>query len=170
MTIPSYCHREFTKRSSTPLPRDCFTTFAMTIMLKSTFAPVIASLRSDLISHTLRLLHCVRNDNTFLLSSRACEAISSLTPLRLLHYVRNDNNAETRPWPCHRELAKRSQVLRSIDCFTAFAMTIPSYCHREFTKRSHLSHPRDCFTAFAMTIMLKSAFTPPGIDCNLRKT
>jgi hypothetical protein len=131
----------------------------MTIMLKSTFAPVIASLRSDLISHTLRLLHCVRNDNTFLLSSRACEAISSLTPLRLLHcvrndntfllssrvyeaifnptpprllhYVRNDNNAEIHLYPCHREFTKRSQVLRSRDCFTAFAMTIPSYYYRE---------------------------------------
>ncbi|SMX55243.1 protein of unknown function [Brevefilum fermentans] len=49
------------------------------------------------------MLHCVRNDNTFLLSSRACEAISSFTPLRLLHYVRNDNNAEIHLYPCHRE-------------------------------------------------------------------
>ena len=79
----------------------------------------------------LRLLHFVRNDNTFLLSSRACEAISSFTPLRLLHYVRNDNNAEIHLYPCHREFTKRSQVLRSRDCFTAFAMTIPSYYYRE---------------------------------------
>ena len=124
----------------------------------------LSSRACEAISNTtfLRLLHCVRNDNTFLtviasptpLSSRVYEAISNTTFLRLLHCVRNDNNAEIHLYPCHRELTKRSPLPRVA---SLVRNDKPSYCHRPHpviasTKRS-LSHI-DCHFVPCNTFLL----------------